>query len=260
MPVEEYVVGFECELSRVPDVAVQEAVERFAEHLRHDNEHNRAMEHLVDLLGTWAGSASAAAAMDGEAGAYVRVLEEGRLRTLRLDDAGVRARFARLREGGIRVINPAAAISPDDDPMIAGRPRQRLAAIDAARKPDLPRLLRALAHPANARGAKDAAELRRRIYTKLTMIGGSAAEDALIGALATEDNEVIDPVISCFVRQPTLLARLPDVLAAAWRDKRELVARRVLELAGDLEWTPGWRAHAPRDLVAEIDRRLASAR
>lgn len=259
MPVTEYVVGFECDLTRVPDVGAQEAVERFAEHLRDDNEHDRPLEHLVDLLGRWASEAVARVAIEGEAGAFVGVLERGVVRR-RSRDAGDRAQYEALRAGGIRVINPAAALVPGDDPMIAGRPRQRLAAIDAARKPDLDRLLRALAHPIHARGAKDAAEIRRRIYTKLTLIGGAAAEDTLIEGLAREDNEVIQPVLACFVRLPRLLARLPDVLAQAWRDKRELVVTRVLELAADLEPTAAWRASAPPDLVREIDRRTAARR
>lgn len=250
MPMDEYVVGFECDLSGVDDVAVQEAVQRFADHLRSDNEHNRPLQHLVDLLGRWSSRVTAAVAMDGEAGRYVATLERGAVR----HDSRDRARFAKLREAGIVVVNPQADIA--GDPILEGRTRQKLAAIDeAARARDAERLLRALAHPSNARGAKDAADIRRRIYTVLTLVGGPAAEQALIDALAREDNEVIDPVLDSFVRLPSLLRRLPDVLLTAWREKRELVARRILRLAEDLELSPVWLAEAPADLAAELRRK-----
>lgn len=245
----EYVVGFDCDISNVTDVAVQESVQRFADQLRQDNEHGRAMQHLVDLLGTWAPKVEATIAVEGEAGKYVVMLRDGVVRT-----APGGTVFSAVRKIGIRVINPQAELATDADPLVTGRLRQKLNAIDATRAPDMPRLVRALAHQNNARGAKDATEIRKRIYTRLTVFGGADANAALIGALASEDNEVIDPVIDYFVRQRSLLRQLPDVLLEAWEGKRELVVRRLLRLARELEYSDEWLARAPSGLRVQIGR------
>jgi hypothetical protein len=251
MPAVDYVIGFECDLSQVEDVEVQEAVQRFAAHLREDNEHNRPLEHLVDLLGRWANQVTAAAAIEGESGRYLVTLDGGKVQRGSVD-----ARFDRLRKAGIVVTNPQAEVG-GEDPMSAGRPRQRLEAIDSAKAGDRERLLRALAHPANARGTKDAAEIRRRIFTVLTRVGGAGAEAALLEALRREDNEVIGPVIDCFVRLPSLMRELPDVLANAWREKQELVVVRLMSLVPDMELSADWLARAPADLVAKVRSRMS---
>jgi hypothetical protein len=69
MPAVEYVVGFECDLSNVTDVAVQEAVHALAQNLEHDNEHDRPLEHLDELFRSANRLSIAAAAIDGEHGA-----------------------------------------------------------------------------------------------------------------------------------------------------------------------------------------------
>jgi hypothetical protein len=248
MPLIEYVVGLDCDLSNVNDTAVEEAVESFASHLRDDNEHERPLQHLVDLLGPAAPAVRAVVAIEGESGPYVLALQDGKIQRA----SG--ARFQALRDAGIVVRNPRAELHAKD-PLLEGRPRQKLEAIDAAKRGDAPRLLRALAHPSNARGASGAAEIRRRIFTVLTRIGGVEAEQALIDALSREDNDVIDPVIDCFVRLPELMRRLPDVLLAAWQAKQALVARRLLRLATDLELSDEWLARVPSDLAAAVRQR-----
>ena len=240
MPAVEHVIGLEVDLTNVTDVAVQEAIEAFASHLRSDNEHNRVMDHLVSLLGPWADRVTATAMMDGEHGKYALRLIDGRI---------VPGNYTCGRD--IVVINPHAAVA--GDPLTAGRPRQKLEAID--RSVPVDRLLRALAHPSNARGEKGASEVREKIFSELTCRKGVAVEDALIRALATEDNDVIDPVITTFVRNASLLRRLPDALLDAYLERRELVVSRILKLADDLELSADWLAKAPPQLRDELARR-----
>lgn len=247
MPQTEYVLGFECDLTNVTDVAIQEAVEKFADELRHDNEHNRPLEHLRHLLGPWATKVVASVAMDGESSRYVSTLENG---TITSEPS--KPRFTKLRGIGIRVHNPHAKVDASIDPLVTGRTRQKLAAIEAVGRGEVTRLVQALAHPANARGTPDANDIRGRIYTRLTVFGGPEATAALIAGLASEDNGVVRP--EYLVRLKSLRKELPDVLLAAWLGKRELVYRRILSIAGDLEYTDEWLAKAPDDLRVQIGR------
>ena len=58
--------------------------------------------------------------------------------------------------------------------------------------------------------------------------GGAASAVGRSDAVATN---VIDPVITYYVRNASLLRRLPDVLLDAHRERRELVVIRILKLA-----------------------------
>jgi hypothetical protein len=248
VPAVEYVLGLECDLTAVEDVAAQELVFAFAEHLHADNEHNRPLEHLVELLGASAAHVTAAAAIDGEYGKYLATLVNGQLGRLEISTRDARARYSKLRKAGIKVVCPQADVA--GDPLFDGRLRHKLAAIASATRDDLPRLLRALAQP------KNDATVREQIYSKLTMFRGDAADDALVGALIGDEDAAIKSVIPRFVRRASLLARLPDVLARAWSDRDQRTVARVLELVTDMNLQPDWLAAAPADLRAEIERRL----
>jgi hypothetical protein len=155
--------------SRIPCAVVAFAVHAFARQLQNDNEHNRPLAHLVDLLGGSAALATATAAIDGEYGRYLVSLSAGRVAQIPLENADARARYERLRTGGIRVINPHAEVQ--GDPLFAGRVRQTLEAVERADSNDIARLLRALAtYPID-----DMIPLRERIYARLTTFGGAAA-------------------------------------------------------------------------------------
>jgi hypothetical protein len=248
MPATQYVVGLECDLSVITDVAVQEAVFDFAAHLGNDNEHGRALEHLSDLLGSWATTATATAAISGEYGNYIATLAAGRVAQIQLTERGARARFDRLRRGGIKIVCPHATAA--GDPLLSGRTRHKLAAISAATRDDVPKLVRALAS-AGGNVAVIAA-----IYSRLTALGGPAADDALLDGLLHADDASFAPVIVLLVRRAPLLARLPDALARAWIDGDRRTIDRLDQLIADMSFSPEWLAAAPPGLAAEIERRL----